>query len=86
MVRRWLVAAVAVAAAVMIAGAQEPAGGDAKQFKGKGKGKGKAAPIVEEPTMWIKDGVPRLKMEDHLKGRRPMVDPKATVTTPRITP
>jgi dipeptidyl aminopeptidase/acylaminoacyl peptidase len=35
---------------------------------------------------WIKDGVPRLKMEDHLKGRRPMVDPKATVTTPRITP
>ena len=26
---------------------------------------------------WLKDGVPRLQMEEHLKERRPMVDPKA---------
>ena len=35
---------------------------------------------------WLKEGVPRLKMEQHLKDRRMMVDPKATVTAPRITP
>jgi len=35
---------------------------------------------------WLKEGVPRLKMEQHLKDRRVMVDPKATVTAPRITP
>ncbi|MEA3247772.1 MAG: prolyl oligopeptidase family serine peptidase, partial [Gemmatimonadota bacterium] len=35
---------------------------------------------------WLKDGVPRLKMEEHLKERRPMVDPKATKPVPRITP
>ena len=33
-----------------------------------------------------KDGVPRLKMEQHIKDRRPMVDPKATVTAPKVTP
>jgi dipeptidyl aminopeptidase/acylaminoacyl peptidase len=35
---------------------------------------------------WIKEGVPRLKMEQHLKERRVMVDPKATPPAPRITP
>ena len=35
---------------------------------------------------WLKDGVPRLKMEEHLKERRPMVDAKATVTLPRVVP
>jgi dienelactone hydrolase len=35
---------------------------------------------------WLKEGVPRLKMEQHLKDRRVLVDPKATVTAPRITP
>jgi dipeptidyl aminopeptidase/acylaminoacyl peptidase len=36
---------------------------------------------------WLKDGVPRLKMEEHLKERRPMVDPKATApVTPKIVP
>ncbi len=37
--------------------------GDASgQEKAKGKGKGKAAaPIVEEPTIWLRDGVPDLR-------------------------
>jgi dipeptidyl aminopeptidase/acylaminoacyl peptidase len=35
---------------------------------------------------WMKEGVPRLKMEQHLKDRKVMVDPKATVAAPRITP
>jgi dipeptidyl aminopeptidase/acylaminoacyl peptidase len=36
---------------------------------------------------WLKDGVPRLKMEEHLKQRRPLVDPKAApVVTPKIVP
>ncbi len=35
---------------------------------------------------WITDGVPRLKMEAHLKDRKALVDPKATTTAPRITP
>jgi dipeptidyl aminopeptidase/acylaminoacyl peptidase len=36
---------------------------------------------------WLKDGVPRLKMEEHLKERRVMVDPKATAPTPpKIVP
>jgi dienelactone hydrolase len=35
---------------------------------------------------WMKEGVPRLKMEQHLKDRRVLVDPKATVAAPRITP
>ncbi len=26
---------------------------------------------------WLKDGVPRLKMEEHLRARKPLVDPKA---------
>jgi dipeptidyl aminopeptidase/acylaminoacyl peptidase len=35
---------------------------------------------------WLKDGIPRLKMETHLKERRVMVDPKATVEQPRPIP
>ena len=35
---------------------------------------------------WLKDGVPRLRMEQHLKERRPMVDPKAAPVTPKVTP
>ncbi len=35
---------------------------------------------------WLKDGVPRLKMEEHLKTRRPMVDSKATPPAPRLVP
>jgi dipeptidyl aminopeptidase/acylaminoacyl peptidase len=35
---------------------------------------------------WITDGIPRLKMEGHLKARRPLVDPKATVEAPRPIP
>ncbi|MDA1081163.1 MAG: prolyl oligopeptidase family serine peptidase [Gemmatimonadetes bacterium] len=35
---------------------------------------------------WLKEGVPRLRMEEHLKDRRVMVDPKATKAVPRITP
>lgn len=35
---------------------------------------------------WLTNGVPRLKMEEHLKERRPLVDPKATKAKPGITP
>jgi dipeptidyl aminopeptidase/acylaminoacyl peptidase len=35
---------------------------------------------------WLKEGVPRLKMEQHLKERRVMVDPKAAPVAPKITP
>jgi len=35
---------------------------------------------------WLKNGVPRLKMEQHLKDIRPLTDPKAVVTTPKIVP
>jgi dipeptidyl aminopeptidase/acylaminoacyl peptidase len=36
---------------------------------------------------WLKNGVPRLKMEEHLKERRPLVDPKATAPAPpKIVP
>ena len=36
---------------------------------------------------WLKDGVPRLKMEEHLKERRPLVDPKTTAPAqPKIVP
>jgi dipeptidyl aminopeptidase/acylaminoacyl peptidase len=35
---------------------------------------------------WLKDGVPRIKMEDHLKERRPLVDPKAPAVPPRVVP
>ena len=35
---------------------------------------------------WLKEGIPRLKMEEHLKTRRVMVDPKAVAPQPRITP
>lgn len=35
---------------------------------------------------WLKDGVPRLKMEEHLKARRTLVDPKATADVPKTVP
>ena len=35
---------------------------------------------------WLKDGIPRLKMEQHLKERRVMVDPKATPPVPKVIP
>ena len=35
---------------------------------------------------WLKDGVPRLKMEEHLKARRPMVDPKVAPEPPKVVP
>lgn len=35
---------------------------------------------------WLKDGVPRLKMEEHLKARRPMVDAKAEPEQPKVVP
>ncbi len=34
---------------------------------------------------WLKEGVPRLQMEDHLKDRRPLVDPK-TAPVAKIVP
>ncbi len=34
---------------------------------------------------WLKDGVPRLQMEEHLKDRRPLVDPK-TAPVAKIVP
>ena len=37
---------------------------------------GKPAPA------WMQDGVPRLKMEEHLRERRPLVDPKAAPKKP----
>ncbi|MEP6989601.1 MAG: prolyl oligopeptidase family serine peptidase [bacterium] len=35
---------------------------------------------------WLTNGVPRLRMEEHLKARRPMVDAKAEAPKPRVTP
>ena len=35
---------------------------------------------------WMKDGIPRLKMEDHLKERRALVDPKAEPPKPKVVP
>jgi dipeptidyl aminopeptidase/acylaminoacyl peptidase len=35
---------------------------------------------------WLKDGVPRLKMEEHLRERRPLVDPKAVPVPPKAVP
>jgi dipeptidyl aminopeptidase/acylaminoacyl peptidase len=35
---------------------------------------------------WLQEGIPRLKMEDHLKSRRPMVDAKAEPERPKIIP
>lgn len=40
----------------------------------------------QPPPQWIQDGVPRLKMEAHLKDRRNMVDAKAEPERPRIVP
>ena len=33
---------------------------------------------------WMQEGVPRLKMEEHLRSRRPLLDPKAKVEAKRI--
>lgn len=38
----------------------------------------------QEPPAWLTDGIPRLKMESHLKDRRPLTDAKAEV--PRVVP
>ena len=35
---------------------------------------------------WLTNGVPRLRMEEHLKARRPMVDAKAEAPKPALTP
>jgi dipeptidyl aminopeptidase/acylaminoacyl peptidase len=35
---------------------------------------------------WLQDGIPRLKMEAHLKERRSLVDAKAVIDQPRIVP
>ena len=35
---------------------------------------------------WLKDGVPRIKMEEHLRERKVLVDPKATPTPPKVVP
>jgi dipeptidyl aminopeptidase/acylaminoacyl peptidase len=40
----------------------------------------------QPPPPWLQDGVPRLKMEAHLKERRPMVDAKAEAERPRLVP
>ncbi|HYC52841.1 MAG TPA: prolyl oligopeptidase family serine peptidase [Gemmatimonadaceae bacterium] len=40
----------------------------------------------QAPPEWLTDGVPRLKMEDHLKSRRPMVDAKAEPPRPKLVP
>ena len=40
----------------------------------------------QAPPDWLKDGVPRLKMEQHLRERRPLVDPKATAPPPKAIP
>ncbi len=37
------------------------------------------------PT-WLKEGVPRLEMEEHLKARRPLVDPKTAPVPAKIVP
>lgn len=35
---------------------------------------------------WLQEGVPRLKMEAHLKARKPLVDSKAEAERPRLVP
>ena len=46
-----------------------------------------AAFLRDQPAPdWLKDGVPRLKMEEHLRERRPLVDPKAVAAPPKVVP
>ena len=33
---------------------------------------------------WMRDGVPRLKMEEHLRSRKPLLDPKAKVVEKKV--
>jgi dipeptidyl aminopeptidase/acylaminoacyl peptidase len=43
--------------------------------------------LRDQPApQWLQDGIPRLKMETHLKERRPLVDPKAEVARPALIP
>lgn len=57
--RGWLVVVTAVLGALLVGVFPNEVSG---QDKAKAKGKGKAAaPIVEEPTIWLKDGVPDLR-------------------------
>lgn len=43
--------------------------------------------LRDQPApQWLQDGVPRLKMEAHLKERRPLVDAKAEPERPRVIP
>jgi dipeptidyl aminopeptidase/acylaminoacyl peptidase len=43
--------------------------------------------LRDQPApQWLQDGIPRLKMEAHLKERRGMVDPKAEPERPRLIP
>ncbi|HLG05299.1 MAG TPA: prolyl oligopeptidase family serine peptidase, partial [Gemmatimonadales bacterium] len=43
--------------------------------------------LRDQPApQWLEEGIPRLKMDGHLKERRPMVDPKAGVEPARPIP
>ena len=43
--------------------------------------------LRDQPApQWLQDGIPRLKMEAHLKERRPRVDAKAEPERPRVIP
>jgi hypothetical protein len=33
---------------------------------------------------WLEQGVPRLKMEEHLRNRKPLLDPKAKVAEKKV--
>lgn len=39
-----------------------------------------------QAPQWLQDGMPRLKMEAHLKERRLLLDPKAEPERPRLIP
>ena len=43
--------------------------------------------LRDQPApQWLQDGIPRLKMEAHLKERRPLVDAKAEPERPKVIP
>jgi dipeptidyl aminopeptidase/acylaminoacyl peptidase len=43
--------------------------------------------LRDQPApQWMQDGIPRLRMEAHLKDRRPLVDAKAEPERPRVIP
>jgi dipeptidyl aminopeptidase/acylaminoacyl peptidase len=43
--------------------------------------------LRDQPApQWLQEGIPRLKMEAHLKERRPLVDAKAEPERPRVIP